>query len=74
MNSRLALLLVLAGGLVGDELALGFVRVQELGLLTVSLVDVVLVGRGLDAEEVIEGDLWAFRSGDLVAKSKDFLV
>lgn len=63
-----------AGGAVGDELLLDLVGVQGARLLTVGLVDVVLVGTGLDAEEVVEAHIDALRSLDLVAQAEDFLI
>lgn len=68
------LLLAFASGLVSNELLLDLVGVQQACFLLVSLVDVVLVGGGVDAQEVIEGDTRAFGSFYLVAQTKDFLI
>lgn len=44
------------------------------GALLVGLGDLVVIGVGLEVEEVVEGYFWAFGEGDLVAETEDFLV
>lgn len=50
------------------------VGVQLQGALLVGFGYFVVVGGGLEVEEVVEGYFGAFREGDLVAKAEDFLV
>lgn len=79
--------LALGGGL-GDLLALLFVLEDALGLeglarlvrvllarlLADGLVQLVLRGRGLDAEQIVEGDVGAIVGDDFVAEAEDLVV
>jgi hypothetical protein len=56
----LALWLVLSGRLVGDELLLDLVWVEEFGFLAVCFIDLVLVSRRWDSDEIVEGNTRAF--------------
>lgn len=51
-----------------------FVGVQLQGALFVGFGYLVVVGGGLEVEEVVEGYFGAFGEGDLVAETEDFLV
>lgn len=51
-----------------------FVGVQLQGALLVGFGYLVVVGGGLEVEEVVEGYFGAFGEGDLVAETEDFLV
>lgn len=58
MDARLlalGLLLPFARRLVGDELVLDLVGVDKAGSLLIALIDLILAGRGGDAQEVVEG-------------------
>lgn len=70
---RCALLLVRLLVLV-DEALTGLVGMESCRLLAVGLVQLVLRRAGLDAEEVVEGDVATLGSGDLVADAEDLVV
>jgi len=52
----------------------GLVRVKLARLLAVGLCQLVLRRAGLDAEEVVEGDILALRFGDFITDTEDFVV
>lgn len=66
--------LVFACGSIGDELLLDLVGMEGSRPLAIGLVDVVLVGIGLDAYEIVEADADTFGSFDFITETKDFLV
>lgn len=70
----LRLWLSFAGGLVGNELLLDLVGMQNARPLLVGLVDIVLVRIGLNFEEVVEGYSYTFMTFDLIAQAEDFLI
>lgn len=70
---RVALLLVLLS-VVGNEGLAGLVGVHLARLLAVGLSYLVLRRAGLNAEQVVEGDILAFGLCNLVAEPEDFVV
>jgi hypothetical protein len=60
--------------IAGDELLAGLVRVEVAGLLAIGLVQVVLRRRGLEVEEIVEGNVVAVVSDDLIAELEDLMV
>lgn len=68
-----ALLLVLEG-IAGDEVLAGLVGMELLGLFAVRLVQSVVRGRGLDAQQVVEGDVGAVMGDDFVTEAEDLVV
>lgn len=75
LDAGLLVLLVLLGlGALGGELLLDLVGVEGTGLLAVGFVDIILGGRGGDAEEVVEGDIRTLEGGDLVTKTENLTV
>jgi hypothetical protein len=60
------LLLALARRLVGNELLLDFVWMQETRLLAVGFVNFVLVRRGRNAQEIVECYSWPFGKFDFI--------
>jgi len=73
LGDRLALLLVLEDAL-GLEALARLVGMDVARLFAVRLVQLVLRGRGLDAEQVVEGDVGAIVGHDLVADAEDLVV
>jgi len=65
---------VFACGSIGDELLLDLVGMEGSRPLAIGLVDVVLVGIGLDAYEIVEADADTFGSFDFITETKDLLV
>jgi hypothetical protein len=60
--------------IVGDEDLAGFVGVQLARALAVGFGQVVLGGAGLDAEQVVKGDIGTLGGSDLVTEAEDFMV
>lgn len=65
---------LLLHGMLGFEVAEGLVRVDLAGLFAVGFGQFVLGCGGLDAEEVVKGDIGAVVGDDLVVKAEDFVV
>jgi hypothetical protein len=60
--------------IVGDEDLAGLVGVQLARALAVGFGQVVLGGAGLDAEQVVKGDIGTLGGSDLVTEAEDFMV
>lgn len=73
LGDLLALLLVLQNTL-GLEALAGLVGMQLTRLLAVGLGQLVLRGRRLDTEEVVEGDVLAAVQSDFIAQTEDLVV
>lgn len=75
VDTGLLVLLVLFGlGTLGGELLLYLVGVEGTRLLAVGLVDIILGGRGGDAQNIVEGNVGAFEGGDLVTDTEDLAI
>ncbi len=70
---RLALVLVLLC-IVGQEVLASFVGVLFSGFFAVGLVQFVLGSAGLDAKEIVEGNIGALGFGYLVAEAENLVV
>jgi hypothetical protein len=57
-----------------DEALAGLVGMEPCRLLAIGLVQLVLRCAGLDSKEVVEGDIVALSSGNLVANAEDLVV
>ena len=73
LADRGSLLLVILG-IVGNKDLAGLVGMEVARLLAESLGQLVLGRAGLDAEEVVEGDVLAFGLDHLVAETEDFMI
>lgn len=73
LDDLLALLLVLQDAL-GLETLAGFVGMQLARLLTVGLGQLILRGRGLHAEQIVESDIFAAVQSDFIAQAEYLVV
>jgi hypothetical protein len=73
-DSRLLAGLLALFRIAVDEDLAGLVGVQFAGALAVGLGQVVLGGAGLDAEQVVKGDIGTLCGSDLIAEAEDFMV
>jgi hypothetical protein len=73
-NSRLLASLLALFRIAVDEDLAGLIGVQFAGALAVGLGQVVLGGAGLDAEQVVKGDIGTLCGSDFIAEAEDFMV
>jgi len=66
--------LVLARSKFGLEVAVCLIRVNELRLLAIGLVELVLGSRGLDAQQIVEGYIVAIVGSDFGLEFEDFMI